>query len=405
MNTSSDSTTDGRSQLRLKIVCPRFWPFSGSTEFAAGDLAEALANAGVNTEVITAGWDKATPATFGFRNFRVQRIYRSPSSPWGSHRYQKNLRRYLVNSSADGIIFFDAFSEFRQLAKLLSDKSTVISRIHDHQLSQFSNRNKNWQRHFSPLKMADRVIVESDQTKIDLVQAGIAHENIFVSDDIISQRPPVQGEFTCQLTARQAISAAHPMLTLPPDQPLVVCGAAMFGDKGMLDLIESWQYVLRLYPQAKLWILGHGTASKNVWERIMARQLTDSIVMLGQFDDLSDVMRAANAYVHPLRSSLNCSMLGRAMSAGLCPILCEPIGQTLGLTNDQNAILAPVANPQQLASAILKPIEQAEQHIGIGLAAAQWAHHRYDVAKNVDCYLSAFARTPANSQPSPPTPV
>jgi glycosyltransferase involved in cell wall biosynthesis len=404
MNTSNDSANDVCSPLRLKIVCPRFWPFSGSTEFAASDLAESIADRGVDTEVITAGWEKEAPATFGFRNFRVQRIYRSTSNPWGNHRYQKNLRRYLINSQPDGIIFFDAFAELQQLAKTLAESlaetTTVIVRVHDHSLSQLSKNSKNWQRFISQLKMADRVIVESHPTKIDLCQAGVDDQRIFVANDIILLDMVAQSDFTSQATARHTISIAHPMLSLSSSQPLIICAAPMFGDKGMLDLIDAWPYVARQNPAAKLWILGHGPASKKIWDRIMAKQLTNSIVMLGQFDDWSDVMRAADAYVHPLRNHLNCSMLGRAMSTGVCPIVCEAAATAVGLTPNQNVIVAPTADPQQLAAAILRPIDRAQECIDIGLAAAQWAHQRYDVKQNIDAFLSALKPSATKKLPT-----
>lgn len=393
MNTSNDLASDVCAPLSVKIVCPRFWPFSGSTEFAASDLAEAIADTGIDTEVITAGWDKDSPATFGFRNFRVQRIYRSLANPWGNHRYQKNLRRYLVNSQPDGIIFFDAFAEFQQLAKTLAETTTVIARVHDHPLTHLAKNSKNWQRFTSQLKFANRVAVESNQTKVDLSDVGLDDQQIFVADDIVLPDVEAQSDFASQATARHTIGIAHPMLTLSSEQPLVVCGAPMLGDKGMLDLIDAWPHVARHRPAAKLWILGHGPSSKKTWERIMAKQLTNSIVMLGQFDDLNDVMRAADAYVHPLRSHLNCSMLGRAMSTGICPIVCEPTGTAIGLTPNQNAVFAPAADPQQLATAILRPIERAKECIDIGLAAAQWAHQRYDIKQSIDYYLSALKQS------------
>jgi glycosyltransferase involved in cell wall biosynthesis len=403
MSTSSKPTSDVRCPLKLKIVCSRLWPGSSTTDFAVRDLAEAIANTGVNVEVVSACCDKASPANFDFRNFQVQRIYRSMNSPWSGYRYQKRLRRFLVNSNADGVIFFDAFQDFQQLAKTFSGQIPTIVRIHDHQYQLLQNLGPGKQRQCRSLKLADRVIVESVATKTELSQLGLEPDKIIVADDFVRIEESLDSHYASQSTARQTIGAAHPMLSLPPGQPLAVCAAPMYGDKGLLDLVDSWQYVLQSRPAAKLWIIGHGPASKHVWNRIVSKQLTDSIVMPGQFDDLSDVFRAADAYVHPLRENTGCSMLSRAMLAGLCPIICQPVADKLDLTENQNAVFAPAANPIQLSKAILRPVEYPEQYVNIGLAATEWAAERYHVQNAVDTYLSVFDRNhsnPANSTSS-----
>ena len=260
------------------------------------------------------------------------RIYRSTSAPWGGFRYQKNLLRYLNQTPIDGLIFFNAFSDFAHVAKTFEAKVPMVVRIHDHALTSFSGLTTVKNRQANLLKLADRILVETETTFQLLQSVGLPGSKLRIAPEGILPFEPPPAELASQTVARQAIGESHGMLVVHPDQPLMVCGSALDGDKGMLDLVQAWKIVLRQAPTAKLWIVSQGTRSRKVWDAIVSKQLVDSIIMPGQFDNFADVFRAADAYLHPLRGSTPCSMLTRAMMANLCPIVTEPIGTALGLT-------------------------------------------------------------------------
>ena len=92
--------------LRLAIVTRRFWPYSGMTEMAVGDLASEIRLAGHCVEILTVRWDKIWPTHFQFQELTVHRINRPASSPWGSFRYLRSLARELLEFKPDGIIVY-----------------------------------------------------------------------------------------------------------------------------------------------------------------------------------------------------------------------------------------------------------------------------------------------------------
>ena len=349
MSTSIQPITDAAEPLKLKILSPRFWPYSGNNELALCDLAQTLAQQGHEIEVISPGWSTASPASFRFRNFDVLRIFRSSSAPWGGFRYQKNLLRYLNQTPVDGLIFFNAFSDYAYLAKYFATKIPLLVRLHDHSLRSPSGLTTVKNRKTNLLKLADRVLVETENTYQMLRSAGLPASNLELAPEGILPFEPPPAELASQAVARQAIGESHGMLMVHPNQPLMICGAPLNGDKGMLDLVQAWKMVLRQAPTAKLWIVSQGTRSRKVWDAIVSKQMIDSIIMPGQFDCFDDVFRAANAYLHPLRGSTVCSMLTRAMMANLCPIVTEPVAAALGLTDGLQANVASAGNPEQLA--------------------------------------------------------
>ena len=398
MSTFTQPKTDAVEPMKLAILSPRFWPCSGSDELALSDLAQTLAQQGHEVEIITPGWNTSLPAAFRFRNFNVQRIYRSTSAPWGGFRYQKNLLRYLTQNQVDRVIFFNAFSEFVSLAKSLAGKTPLTMRLHDHALTSLAGSITTKNRRANLLKIADRVLVESESTFRLLQTAGLPTEKLVIVREGIL--PPDQPDtaFTSRTVARQAVCNAHGMLTINPEQPLLVCGALMDGDKGMLDLVQAWKIVLRKIPAAKLWITSQGTRSRKIWDAITSKNMIDSVIMPGQFDSYNDVFRAADAYLHPLRGSFGCSMLTRAMMSNLCPIVTEPVATALGLTNNQQAITAAAGNPENLASVIVQTIRNPIERLQIGLAAADWAIKRFHISQTAYHYL-ADVSTPIAPRP------
>ena len=391
MSTSIQPTTDAAQPLKLTILSPRFWPYSGNNELALCDLAQTLAQQGHEIEVISPGWSTASPVSFRFRNFNVLRIYRSTSAPWGGFRYQKNLLRYLNQTSVDGLIFFDAFSDFAHLAKIFAEKIPLIVRLHDHSLASLQGLTTVKNRQANLLKLANRVLVETEDTFQMLQSAGLPASKLKLAAEGIQPFESPPAELASQAVARQAIGESHGMLVVHPNQPLLICGAPLNGDKGMLDLVQAWRIVLRQAPTAKLWIVSQGTRSRKVWDAIVSKQMVDSIIMPGQFDCFADVFRAADAYLHPLRGSTTCSMLTRAMMANLCPIVTEPVAAALGLTDGLQANFAPAGNPEQLADVILETIRDPVQRTKVGLAASDWAFRNFHCSQTIKHYLDEFS--------------
>ena len=166
----------GNRSLKLKVISPRFWPFMGTDEHAVADLADAIADIGVQVEVLTAGWDKKAPATFDFHNFSVQRFFRSSTNPFGSYRYQNNLRRYLNKDLPDGVFFLGAGVEFQQLIGEFHGTFTIVLQLQDCELEAADGSSQK-RRFVSNLKLVDRVLVETKPTADRLKKLGVNSKN------------------------------------------------------------------------------------------------------------------------------------------------------------------------------------------------------------------------------------
>ncbi len=357
---------------RIALVTRRFWPITGTTETAVSEIACAIKRAGHEVDIFTIRWEKGWPLFFKYQGIGIHRMVRPLNGPWGGFRYLRGLTHQLRELSPDGIIVFGLGNEAWTIAKAFGHKIPFMIRIDAHTVGFNSGATSLSARQLNALDTAQKLIFDSPSTAEQILEqhphlrekAVIAPDPVF--SESIQDQPPIKKN-----TARVAISDAHPVLMIEPDQPLVVTGAAMDGDEGILDLVEAWSRVLQRFPKARLWILGEGKKTRQVWELILKKQMVNSVIMPGSFDELRDVFRAADVYVHPLRSNQNCSNLKLAMAMGTCCI--STISETSAsiIETDENGILINPHASNEMAEAIVHTLSDESVRQRLGLKAAK----------------------------------
>lgn len=396
--TSSDRETPDRScvqdfrPLKIAIVTRKFWPISGATEYAVSDLARAIKEKGHLPLLLTVRWERTWPAYFHFNEFSVHRINRSANAPWSSFRYLRSLQQKIAELRVDGIIVIGLGEEAWAVSKSFAGKIPYVVRVDNHLLGTSGGRPNLSSRQITSLKSAEAIFAESNWTANRLqLHPAVKSRHINVVPDGIKIDPEFKRSPTRKGTARIAISDAHPILMIQQTQPLVICGAPLNGDEGLLDLVIAWQHVLERNRKAKLWLIGEGPKSRLVWEEVVDRGLVHSIIMPGSFDDLDEVFQAADVYVHPLRSDQQCSFLDRAMAAGVCPVVTETAATRDRITSNENGLSLSSGNHRALAEAINHALDNQDLCDRLGRAASKTAAKAYDVENFVDQYLEVFA--------------
>ena len=394
--------------LRLLIVTLRFWPMAGPIEMAVGDLASTLKSLGHDIEIITARWGKGWPGHFLIREIPVHRIARPSGGPWGSYRFQRALTRFIDRSfddgnPFDGILVFGLGQETENILRLVRGRNAstrVVTRVDPninpyHQWSHNANR-----RVLFGLDKADGIVADSELTADFLVRFGVKQEQIEVIHDGVPigeldiagdvlPRPRTRAR---QISARRALSDAHPVLSIDPDQQLVVSAASMSRNGGLVDLVKAWATVIKSYPLAKLWLLGDGNYGQQVWNAITSRELVHSVIMPGYFDDLQEVFEAADLYVHPYRTDASCNGLTKAMANGLCPVA------TLGRFSDKfvkknvSGIVTVSGNSKALAEAILHGLRDASLRTRLGHAASKRVCEKLPLIEQSQRYVKLLTK-------------
>lgn len=394
--TGNSDASQTETKLRLMLVTRRFWPYSGASEFYSGELANALTKAGHSVQVATIRWDRSWPTRFHFQGSEISRLRRPNSGPWGSYRYLKNLQQHILRNDPDGIIVFGLGEELTTISKTVGGQIPFVVNLNEVDLGILDDGMHLSSRQRLALQDAESIIVESSWTK-DRMSAisGVTSDKICIgSNGVTSKNTP--RTLVHRNAARRALADAHPMLIVPDGQPLAVSLAPLEGDLGFSDLIQAWKQLININPLARLWIIGEGSRSREVWDELVASGLSQSVIMPGQFDDLDDVLQAADLVVHPLKTKLRCSQLLRAIAAGTCSIVPQETADHLGLTHNVETLVYANRNPREFAQtlidALLSPSLQDDTIREKFRSACESVAARFQIKDRLHHYLVPLAQ-------------
>ena len=352
----------------MAIVSRKFWPMCGPSEQNALNLAVALRDLGHHVSIVTARWEKKWPRHFQIQQIEVDRIPRPGQGPWGSFRYQRQLARTLTEKTPlDGIVVFGLTEE--NLTKIRALRGIpIILRLDYRQFpypkwSLLKNRKQR-----AVFEHVRQVMVDSVFSANQLAAFGIPLDKIHVIGDAVVPDDE-QRSTALQVQSRIAISNAHPVLSIDPNQPLVLAGAPFDEDGGANDLIDAWSQVVKAFPKARLWLLGDGPRGKKLWSKICSMNLVYSVILPGYFDELRPIFDAADLYVHPLRTGRACHVLTQAMNARLASVATETTFTASLIEKNKTGIVVPPGNPKAMTEAILHALKNQDLCRRLGNAA------------------------------------
>jgi alpha-maltose-1-phosphate synthase len=155
-------------------------------------------------------------------------------------------------------------------------------------------------RYDAEYSLADRIIVQSSNSRDSLVQAGYAREKVVV-------------------TVRAAASHTFYPAESPPDRFRVLFAGMVGLRKGVPYLLEAWD-ALQL-PEAELWLAGRVLPDGEPWAKAYADR--SDVRFLGYVDDMPALYRQASIVALPSLSEGSPKALAEAMASGL-PIIYTP---------------------------------------------------------------------------------
>jgi glycosyltransferase involved in cell wall biosynthesis len=173
------------------------------------------------------------------------------------------------------------------------------------------------------------------RSRIDVVRRGRDAQ-------VLGRRSPARAT-----AARSAISA--------PDRSFVVLAVARHEPQKSLDtLVDAFARLHDDAPDARLYIAGReGASTAALRERIGSAGLESSVVLLGQRDDVPDLLCAADVFVLPSRREGMPGSVIEAMALE-APVVASDLPQVREVTGDDAALLVPVGDAGRLADALVE---------------------------------------------------
>lgn len=378
---------------RLVCVIRRFWPLVGGAERFMGDFAVEAHRQGRHTTVVTAQWENSWPRFFHYREIPVYRLRQIKLRFLGTFLYMMALRQWLRRQLQHCDLVFVSMLKHDAVATLWAlEKRRPVVLIAN---GSGATGDCAWQKEAlfggwirRVCARADAIIAPSREIQQELLASGYPRKRVFYLPHGVAIPP--QPDSDARRQARENLGASHPRLRLRPDDLLAVYTGRLHPAKGLYELVDAWRQVVDRFPNLRLWLVGEGPIADELQQKIVARQLQHAVLLAGRFDDVSEILRAADLFVFPSHQEGMSLALMEAMAHGLPIVATDIPGNRELVKGDESALLVPVQAPQALATAVTRLIEHPEFAQRLGQAARTAAIRDHSLEDCVKKHLELF---------------
>lgn len=146
--------------------------------------------------------------------------------------------------------------------------------------------------------------------------------------------------------------------------------------------------------------VGDGPERSHIQDLLTEHQLTSHVFLLGERDDAQALMRACQFMVLPSHNEGLSNAVLEGMINGLAILASDVPGNAEALKNDVTGALFEPNNAQQLASLIVKAIQDPTWARQIGAAAKQQAERQFSLSAMIDGFMQHYGSFEHNRQAS-----
>jgi glycosyltransferase involved in cell wall biosynthesis len=173
-------------------------------------------------------------------------------------------------------------------------------------------------------------------------------------------------------------------LGIPDNVLLLGSVGRLHPSKGFSDLISALVKIKSKLKSVKVIIVGDGKLSNNLKLQVKYDKLSDAIEFIGLRNDVPDILSALDIFVLPsLWEAFGIAIL-EAMAAGK-PVVATSVGGIPEVVIDgETGILVPASDPDALANAIIRLIEDEELRVKMGNAGRKRVLKHFTIQKMVN---------------------
>lgn len=380
---------------RLAFVTRRFWPLVGGAEMVMSNLATELRNQGSSVTIVTAQWEPSWPTDVVHREVPVVRLANPPRRGWGTLRYMMALHRWLRRQRGQldlvyvSMLKHDAYAALDALADspipvvLRAEGGGETGDCHWQQTARFGLRIRRrcWR--------ADALVAPSPAILDEMLAAGYPATRARLIPNGVAVDPPRDN--SQRWAARRALAESNPDLATTEQSPVAVYTGRLHEAKGLHDLVRAWPAVLNRWPHARLWLVGEGPEREELYESILDLGLRGFVVMPGAFDDVQDLLTAADVFVLPsYEEGLSLSLL-EAMACGVPVVATDIPGNRSLVEHDRQGLLVPARDPLRLAQAIHDVLSQPRRSAARVAAAHDRVRAEFSLVRMANAHLELFS--------------
>jgi len=196
-----------------------------------------------------------------------------------------------------------------------------------------------------------------------------------------------------EVTFGNAKKEAKKDFGLSPDEKIVTYYGHINRLRGVDCLVEAMSKVIKSNPDARLVIAESGRKKFDIRQIVKATRIWDKTTFLG-FVDVKKLLKATDVGVLPLRSHLGAAVypntLFEMMAAGLPVVITNVGGIPEAIQNGQNGLLVEPGNPNLMANAINRLLQDENLRVKLGLEARTTVEEKFDWANIINQLIAVY---------------
>ena len=371
--------------MNILFIIRYFYPFVGGTEKQALALASCLVKKGVNVKIITSRFEKKWPKHEIMDEVEVVRLFSPRIKIFGALLFLFCLAVYLIKYRKNfSLIHTFQIGYTSSLSILLANllrKPSVIKLAcsgcgGDIQRARKTLYGKIF---LFMAKKASSIITLSSTIERELIEEKIDPSKTKLIHNGVDLERFKEIEGKSQLRKKLGI----------PDKKSIIYTGRLVYQKGIDVLIQSFSK-LNGETDCQLIIIGDGPERQNIVRLIDHYQLSKSVILIEEAEDIASYLNTADVFVLSSRFEGLSNSLLEAMACGL-PVISTRVGGSVDtIENGINGLMVDVDNEEQLARSMSKVLNDPLLGKAIGENARKTIEASYDLNKVADRYLGLY---------------
>ncbi len=292
------------------------------------------------------------------------------------------LRKIVEQRSPDVIVTHQVKSHFLMKVSGLWREYPWVAFHHGYTSTDLKMRVYNRLDRWS-LPKADRVVTVCEAFAKQLVNMGIPRTRIHVQHNSIRPEPSVSAP---------EMYAFRRKLGVKDDERMILAVGRLSKEKAQIDLLHALKKLSDTHAEinARLVIVGDGPERENLEATAASLGISDRVIFTGQVRNVEVYYAAADVLANASHSEGSPYVLLEAMAANL-PIVATSVGGVPEMVeNDQTALLVPASDPQAMADAIARVLNDEQLAQRLAASASTLSAFRFSPESYVRSLIKVY---------------